>query len=61
MMKMSLVALFATSALVHPAEHTRPQHDAAPAPVRYAVAPEGNEALDLLFAAALDAMYDVVP
>ena len=23
--------------------------------------PEGNEALDMLFAAALDAMYDVVP
>ena len=23
--------------------------------------PEGNEALDILFAAALDAMYDVVP
>jgi polyisoprenoid-binding protein YceI len=44
MMKMSLVALFATSAVVIPAGRTRPQSAAAPAAVRYAVAPEGNEA-----------------
>lgn len=44
MMKMSLVALFATSAVVNPAERTRPHPAAVPAEVRYAVAPDGNEA-----------------
>jgi len=44
MMKMSLVALFATSALAIPAERTGPHTATAPAPVRYVVAPSGNEA-----------------
>ena len=44
MMKMSLVALFATSALAIPATQTHSVAVAAPSALRYVVAPTGNEA-----------------
>jgi polyisoprenoid-binding protein YceI len=44
MMKMSLLALFATSALALPAVRATRHATAAPATVRYVVAPDGNEA-----------------
>jgi polyisoprenoid-binding protein YceI len=44
MMKMSLLALIATSALAIPTAHAREYARIAPAEVRYIVAPEGNEA-----------------
>lgn len=44
MMKMSLVALFATSAFAIPATYTHSVAVAAPSAVRYVVAPNGNEA-----------------
>jgi polyisoprenoid-binding protein YceI len=44
MLKMSLLALFGTSALAVPVVHTDPRSNVAPASVRYVVAPDGNEA-----------------
>ena len=44
MMKMSLLALIATSAVAIPAAHARERATIAPAEVRYVVAPDGNEA-----------------
>jgi polyisoprenoid-binding protein YceI len=44
MMKMSLIALFATSALALPAPRTTSHATPAPAAVRYVVALDGNEA-----------------
>ena len=44
MMKMSLLALIATSALAIPSAHARGNARIAPAEVHYIVAPEGNEA-----------------
>ncbi len=44
MMKMSLIALLATSALALPAPRTTSHATPAPAAVRYVVAPDGNEA-----------------
>ena len=44
MMKMSLLALIATSALAIPSVHPRDGARIAPAELRYVVAPEGNEA-----------------